>query len=151
MYENIYVGDRLISVLEGEHYGEVVRDAMSGDIILIEDDRIVALGCTADSSSNIMEYWEKRINSKIRFRLSRDLFKNTGLNKAVVLPPGEKRKLEESPIRISIEEEMYYLKRDLQKSNKIIDSLKYELDEKEKKIHVMLESLRSINRQTFKF
>ena len=151
MYENIYVGDRLVTVLEGEHYGEVIRDAMTGDIILFENNRIVALGCTADASSQSIDFWEKKIHTKISFRLSKDTFRDTGLNKAIVLPL-KKRKIEESPVsRISPEEEIYYLKRDLNEADRIIDTLKSELMNKEKRIQTMLEALRIINRQTYGF
>ena len=144
MFENIYIGNKLVSVKKGEHYGEVVRDAMTGDIILIEDGVITALGCTADSSEKILNFWERKLLNKVSFRLSRETFKNTGLNKAVVLPSNTKRKFDEPSKKISLEEELYYSKKDLGEANMIIETLKSEIINKEQKIKSMLDVLKNI-------
>ena len=144
MAENVYVGNRLVSVLLGEHYGEVVRDSITGDIILIENNKIVALGCTSDAKDNIIDFWEKKLNNMISFRLSLDPFKNTGLSKAIVLPP--KRKFEEEE-----KDEIHYLKRELEKNDKKIVDLNRELNIKDDQIMDLLKTLRSINDQTRRF
>jgi hypothetical protein len=152
MFENIYVGNKLVSVLKGEHYGEVIRDAMTGDIIVIEHDKIVALGCTADASEHTIEFWENKLHNKISFRLSKEVFRDTGLNKAVVLPPKlSKRKIDEPSPMISVEEEMYYLRKDLERASKIIDNLRDEVNNKDQRIKTMTLSLRIISKESSRY
>lgn len=149
--ENVYVGDRLVSVYKGEHFGKVVRDPVSGNIVLVKDDKVLALGCTSDAGDTVIDFWEKKLGSKVNFRISADKFRDTGLEKAVLLPP--KRSFEETektPYR-TLEEENYYLKKDLNDADRYIRDLKSELHEKSIKLDNLLAIMKCIKLQTAGF